>query len=96
EYADRLQLQLQRVKDVGKVELIGLQDQNIWIEISNTKAVQLALPVSAIHEALQMLNSMASACFFETGTDRIQIRVSGQLQSVDDIKKMPLLVGDKT
>ncbi|QCP37441.1 efflux RND transporter permease subunit [Acinetobacter baumannii] len=96
EYADRLQLQLQRVKDVGKVELIGLQDQKIWIEISNTKAVQLGIPVSAIQEALQKQNSIASAGFFETGTDRIQIRVSGQLQSVEDIKKMPLLVGDKT
>ncbi|HAV4441703.1 TPA: efflux RND transporter permease subunit [Acinetobacter baumannii] len=96
EYADRLQLQLQRVKDVGKVELIGLQDQKIWIEISNTKAVQLGIPVSAIQEALQKQNSMASAGFFETGTDRIQIRVSGQLQSVEDIKKMPLLVDDKT
>ncbi|VAX42908.1 Cation efflux system protein CzcA [Acinetobacter calcoaceticus] len=96
EYADRLQLQLQRVKDVSKVELIGLQDQKIWIEISNTKAVQLGIPVTAIQEALQKQNSMASAGFFETGTDRIQIRVSGHLQNVDEIKKMPLLVGDKT
>ncbi|MCG8285272.1 efflux RND transporter permease subunit [Acinetobacter seifertii] len=96
EYADRLQLQLQRVKDVSKVELVGLQDQKIWIEISNTKAVQLGIPLSAIQEALQKQNSMASAGFFETGTDRIQIRVSGHLQSVDEIKKMPLLVGNKT
>ncbi|ENU44833.1 efflux RND transporter permease subunit [Acinetobacter seifertii] len=96
EYADRLQLQLQRVKDVSKVELVGLQDQKIWIEISNTKAVQLGIPLSAIQEALQKQNSMASAGFFETGTDRIQIRVSGHLQSVDEIKKTPLLVGNKT
>ncbi|MBR7690823.1 efflux RND transporter permease subunit [Acinetobacter nosocomialis] len=96
EYADRLQLQLQRVKDVSKVELIGLQDQKIWIEISNTKAVQLGIPLSAIQEALQKQNSMASAGFFETGTDRIQIRVSGHLNSVDEIKKIPLLVDNKT
>ncbi|CAI3157055.1 Cobalt-zinc-cadmium resistance protein CzcA [Acinetobacter calcoaceticus] len=96
EYADRLQLQLQRVKDVSKVELIGLQDQKIWIEISNTKAVQLGIPVTAIQDALQKQNSMASAGFFETGTDRIQVRVSGHLQNIDEIKKMPLLVGDKT
>ncbi|MBP2604739.1 efflux RND transporter permease subunit [Acinetobacter calcoaceticus] len=96
EYADRLQLQLQRVKDVSKVELIGLQDQKIWIEISNTKAVQLGIPVTAIQDALQKQNSMASAGFFETGTDRIQIRVSGHLQNIDEIKKMPLLVADKT
>ncbi|MEB7640400.1 efflux RND transporter permease subunit [Acinetobacter pittii] len=96
EYADRLQLQLQRVKDVSKVELIGLQDQKIWVEISNTKAVQLGIPVTAIQEALQKQNSMASAGFFETGTDRIQIRVSGHLQDIEEIKKTPLLVGDKT
>ncbi len=96
EYADRLQLQLQRVKDVSKVNLVGLQDQKIWIELSNTKAVQLGVPVTAIQEAIQKQNDMAGAGFFETGTDRIQIRVSGHLHSVDDLKKMPLLVGDRT
>ncbi|MBK0065031.1 MULTISPECIES: efflux RND transporter permease subunit [unclassified Acinetobacter] len=96
EYADRLQLQLQRVKDVGKVELVGLQDQKIWIELSNTKAAQLGIPVTAIQDALQKQNSINSAGFFETGTDRIQIRVTGQLQSVDELKHMPLLVGNRT
>ena len=96
EYADRLQLQLQRVKYVSKVNLVGLQDQKIWIELSNTKAVQLGVPVTAIQEAIQKQNEMVSAGFFETGTDRIQIRVSGHLNNVDELKKMPLLVGDKT
>ncbi len=96
EYADRLQLQLQRVKDVAKVNLVGLQDQKIWIELSNTKAAQLGIPVTAIQQALQQQNTVASAGFFETGTDRIQMRVSGQLQSVDELKQMPLLVAGKT
>lgn len=96
EYADRLQLQLQRVKDVGKVDLVGLQDQKIWIEISNTKSSQLGIPVTAIQEALQKQNATASAGFFETGSDRIQVRVTGALKSVEDLKQMPLLVGDKT
>ena len=96
EYADRLQLQLQRVKDVGKVDLVGLQDQKIWIEISNTKSAQMGIPVTAIQEALQKQNSIASAGFFETHSDRIQVRVSGQLKDVDQLKNMPLLVGDKT
>ena len=96
EYSDRIQLRLQRVKDVSKVNLVGLQDQKIWIELSNTKAVQMGVPITAIQEALAKQNSVASAGFFETGTDRIQVRVSGALHSVDDLKKMPLLVGDKT
>lgn len=96
EYADRLQLRLQRVKDVSKVNLVGLQDQKIWIELSNTKVVQMGVPVTAIQEALAKQNSVTSAGFFETGTDRIQVRVSGALKSVDDLKKMPLLVGNRT
>ena len=71
EYADRLQLQLQRVKDVAKVNLVGLQDQKIWIEISNTKSAQLGIPVTAVQQALQQQNTMASAGFFETESDRI-------------------------
>lgn len=96
EYADRLQLQLQRVKDVAKVNLVGLQDQKIWIEISNTKAAQLGIPISAIQEALQQQNTVTHAGFFETSANRIQVRVSGSIQSLEDLKKMPLLISGKT
>src|SRR5690606_23952352 len=41
DYAERLQLQLQRIRDVGKVELIGVQDEKIWIEISNPRLATL-------------------------------------------------------
>ncbi|QCO20735.1 MMPL family transporter [Acinetobacter cumulans] len=96
DYADRLQLQLQRVRDVSKVDLIGLQDQKIWIEMSNTKAAQLGVPVSAIQQALQQQNTVASAGFFETQSDRIQVRASGSLKTVEELKKMPLLVNGQT
>ena len=95
-YADRLQLELQRVPDVAKVELIGLQDQKIWIELSNTKMAQLGVPVSAIQQALQQQNNMVSAGFFETPSDRMQVRLTGKLSSVEDLKQLPILVGDKT
>lgn len=96
EYADRLQLQLQRVQDVGKVDLVGLQDQKIWIELSNTKAAQMGIPISAIQDALQKQNSVSSAGYFETQSNRIQVRVSGAINDVEQLKQMPLLVGNKT
>lgn len=95
-YAERLQLQLQRVKDVGKVNLVGLQDEKVWIEISNTKVANLGLPITAIQQAIQEQNSVVPAGYFETDSDRIQVRVSGALQSVEDLRRMPLLVGNKT
>lgn len=95
EYADRLQLQLQRVKDVAKVDLVGLQDEKIWIELSNTKAVSLGLPLSAVQQALEAQNAIVPAGYFETPTDRIQLRVSGQFKSLDDIKNMPIYVAGR-
>ncbi|QXG48857.1 efflux RND transporter permease subunit [Pseudomonas viridiflava] len=96
DYADRVQIQLQRVKDVGKVELIGLQDEKIWIELSNVKLATLGLPLQQVQQALQAQNAVSSASFFETSSERIQLRVSGQFQSVDEIRNFPIRVGDRT
>ncbi len=96
QYADRLQLQLQRVKDVGKVELVGLQDEKVWIELSNTKAVSLGVPLSAVQQALEAQNAVVPTGYFETPSDRIQLRVSGQFKSIDDIKNMPIYVAGRT
>ncbi|MBM7059885.1 efflux RND transporter permease subunit [Pseudomonas sp. UL073] len=96
DYADRIQLQLQRVKDVGKVELLGLQDEKIWIELSNTKLATLGLPLAAVQKALEEQNAVAAAGFFETATDRVQLRVSGKFDSVKEIRDFPIRVGDRT
>jgi len=41
DYAERVQLALQDVPDVGKIELFGVQDEKIWVELSNTKLATL-------------------------------------------------------
>jgi multidrug efflux pump len=96
DYADRVQIQLQRVKDVGKIELIGLQDEKIWIELSNLKLATLGLPLQAVQQALEDQNAVSAASFFETPTDRIQLRVTGRFQSVDEIQNFPLRVNGRT
>ena len=82
DYADRLQLALQRVEDVGKVELVGLQDEKIWVEISNTKLASLGIPLVTVQQALQSQNAVADAGFFETPSSRVRLRVSGEFTSV--------------
>lgn len=96
DYADRIQLQLQRIKDVGKVELVGLQDEKIWIDLSNTKLATLGLPLAAVQKALEEQNAVSATGFFETATDRVQLRVSGRFDSVEDIRQFPIRVGDRT
>ena len=96
DYADRIQIQLQRVKDVGKVDLLGLQDEKIWIELSNVKLATLGLPLAAVQQALEEQNAMSTAGFFETTSERLQLRVSGNFQTVEEIKNFPIRVGDRT
>ncbi|MBF8754682.1 efflux RND transporter permease subunit [Pseudomonas guariconensis] len=96
DYADRIQIQLQRVKDVGKVELIGLQDEKIWIELSNLKLATLGVPLQAVQQALSEQNAVSTAGFFETPSERLQLRVSGRFDSVDQIRQFPIRVGDRT
>ncbi|MCR8718362.1 efflux RND transporter permease subunit [Pseudomonas syringae] len=96
DYADRIQIQLQRVKNVGKVELIGLQDEKIWIELSNVKLATLGLPLQDVQQALEAQNAVSSAGFYETSSERIQVRVSGRFQTVDEIRNFPLRVGNRT
>jgi multidrug efflux pump len=96
DYADRIQLQLQRVKSVGKVELIGLQDEKIWIELSNVKLATLGVPLEAVKQALEAQNTVMSAGFVETASDRVQLRVTGSFETVKEIRDFPIRVGGST
>ncbi|UXH39017.1 efflux RND transporter permease subunit [Pseudomonas promysalinigenes] len=96
DYAERVQIQLQRVKDVGKVELVGLQDEKVWIELSNLKLATLGVPLEAVQQALREQNAVSTAGFFETPSERLQLRVSGRFDSVDQIRQLPVRVGDRT
>ncbi|MCX2920168.1 efflux RND transporter permease subunit [Stenotrophomonas rhizophila] len=96
DYADRIQLELQRVPDVGKIELEGLQDEKVWIELSNTKLATLGVSLQQVQQALADQNAIAATSFFETPTDRVQLRVTGQFQSVEDIRSFPIQAGDRT
>ena len=96
DYADRLEIELQRVPDVAKVELIGLQEEKIWIELSNTKLATLGIPLDAIQRALDEQNAVIQAGFFETTEERVQLRVSGRFASVEDIAAFPIRVGDRS
>ncbi|RYZ74934.1 MAG: efflux RND transporter permease subunit [Lysobacteraceae bacterium] len=96
DYAERIQLELQRVADVGKVELVGLQDEKVWIELSNTKLATLGIPLASVQQALDQQNTVTSSGFFETTTDRVRLRVDGAFASVADIRQFPIQAGGRT
>lgn len=96
DYADRIQLELQRVPDVGKIDLVGLQDEKVWIELSNTRLATLGVSMQQVQQALADQNAITGTSFFETATDRVQLRVTGQFNDIDAIRQFPIRAGDHT
>jgi multidrug efflux pump subunit AcrB len=74
--------------DVKKIELIGVQEEKIYIEVSHAKLATLGLNPLLIFDALQKQNAMTPAGFYETPSDRVRIRVSGDFKSVASIREI--------
>lgn len=88
DYADEIRRRLLRVADVGKVDIIGEQQEKIWIEASTIKLATLAIDMPTLISALKKQNAIAAAGYFETPSDRIYLRVDGGFKSVEDIRDL--------
>ena len=93
--ADRVARELRRVADVKKIEMLGVQDEKIYVEISHAKLATLGLDPNLIFDALQRQNAMTAAGFFETESDRVRLRISGEFDSLESVRETPVQAGGK-
>jgi multidrug efflux pump subunit AcrB len=93
--ADRIGRELRQVPDVKKIEIFGVQDEKIYIEVSHAKLATLGLNPLAIFDALQRQNAMTPSGFYETPSDRVRIRVSGDFESVENIREIGIQAGGR-
>jgi multidrug efflux pump len=90
DYAERLKLEMLRTPNVAKVNLIGLQDEKIYIEVSNAKLATLGVSFDQVQQTLQTQNAITPAGSFETDSDRIYLRPSGAFDSVEAIRNISI------
>ena len=83
--AERIRDELLRVPNVGKVDIFGVQEEKIFVELSNSKLATLGIDQSIIVQALAQQNAVIGSGFFETQQERIQIRPSGAFDSVQAV-----------
>ncbi|TPN81888.1 efflux RND transporter permease subunit [Mesorhizobium sp. CU3] len=84
--ANSLRAGLLTVKDVAKVDLIGQQDEKIYLEFSTQKVAALGLDVGTLTQALQAQNALTPSGTVDAGPERIAIRVSGSFTSEESLK----------
>ncbi|MFA5826067.1 MAG: efflux RND transporter permease subunit [Gallionellaceae bacterium] len=91
-YADRVALDLRRIPDVKRVELIGVQDEKIFIDVAPQRLASLGITPLQVADALQKQNTVNPSGFIETDSDRIRMRVTGGFDSVERVRNTDLLV----
>ncbi|MGO4392984.1 efflux RND transporter permease subunit [Variovorax sp. M-6] len=81
---------------VKKVDLLGKQDQKVYVEFSNQRLAALGISPLAIAESLKSQNAMLPGGSIDTKDDRVFVRVSGQFTNLDDIRNVPVSAGGRT
>jgi len=89
-FADDVRQQLLRVPDVNKVELFGVQDEKLYIEISQRRLAQLGLDMNQVLAQLGQQNAVEGAGTLQTPLDVLQVRVAGQFTAVEQLAAMPI------
>jgi multidrug efflux pump subunit AcrB len=86
---------LLRVQDVSKIEILGAQDEVVFIEFSLERLAGLGLNYPALIAALQAQNAVRPAGLVQTGQERLALRVSGAFQNEADLAAVSFLAGDR-
>jgi multidrug efflux pump len=95
DYAERIKLELLRVPNVAKVDLIGLQDEKIYIEVSNAKLATLGISFDQVQRTLEAQNAITPSGSFETDSDRIYLRPTGAFDSVEAIRNISIRANER-
>ncbi|RCS59815.1 efflux RND transporter permease subunit [Parvibium lacunae] len=95
-YVERARQELLRLPDVAKVDLFGVQDEKIWLEVSQAKLAKLGLTVSQLSNLLNATNAIEPAGVLPTPQDNIFIRVTGSFESLSDLAQLVLRVNGRS
>lgn len=83
------------VPNAGKIDVVGEQDEVIYLEFSTRKIAALGIDRQAIIDTLQAQNAVTQSGFVDAGPERIALRVGGAFLSEESLKTINLRVNDR-
>jgi multidrug efflux pump subunit AcrB len=88
DYVDSVRSRLLLVPDVSKVEMLGAQDERVFVEFSMQRLAGLGIDRSALIAALQAQNIVSPAGVIQTGNEQLLLRVTGAFESEEDLRNI--------
>jgi multidrug efflux pump subunit AcrB len=95
DYAERVRSELLSVRDVAKIDLLGTQDEKIYLEFSTQQLAAMGLDVSQLVQTLQAQNAIQPSGTVDTDNEKIAIRVSGQFTSEESLRAVNFRVNGR-
>jgi len=95
DYVEQVRVQIRDVPGLGKIQMIGQQDEVIYLNFSTRKLAALGLDQRQVVQSLQSQNAVTPAGVIEAGPERISVRTSGQFQSEKDLENVNLRLNDR-
>lgn len=95
-YAENIRRRLTGVADVQKVELLGVQKQEIYVEMDQNKLASFGMRPSDVFAMLQQQGAMMPAGMIHTDSRNVAVRVEGLLDTVESLKELPIHVGERS
>ncbi len=95
DYVEDVRARVLTVPHVGKVNLVGQQDEVIYLEFSTREVAALGLDRQAIIQTLRSQNAIAPSGVVQAGPERIALRVSGSFVSEESLRAINLRVNDR-
>jgi multidrug efflux pump subunit AcrB len=86
---------LLQVPDVSKIEVLGAQDEQIFIEFDTEKLAGLRLDMPSIVGALQSQNLILPSGTIQTDSERVFLRVTGAFATEDEIASVNIVAGER-
>ena len=95
DYVEAARSRLLHVPDVSEIEVLGAQDEQIFIEFSTEKLAGLRLDLPTIFASLQAQNAVLPAGVMQTDQERVFLRVNGAFDHEQDIEALTIVAGDR-
>ena len=95
DYVEDVRSKLLHIRDVSKIEILGAQDEKIFVEFSMEELASLGIDRSALISALQAQNVVQPAGTIQTGNETLSLRVSGAFRSEEDVANVNFAVGGR-
>lgn len=93
-YAKDLRKDLLLLKDVARVDIMGNQEERIFVEFSNARLAKLGLGPARIVDVLREQNIVLSGGYVNIGPDKIVVEPSGNYRSLEDLRRTVLRLSE--